>query len=305
MELRHLHHLIAIADEGSFTKAARRVNIVQSGISTSIKELEDELGSRLVERTTRKVAFTDTGLLFLKHARATLAALDGGVQAVRSQDGVVRGRLSIGILQSLSPYVDMPRLLKGFRGAYPEVEISVRSIDTESIHELVRSGEVELSFHAILDKTAWPGVEAIPYTQDPLVAICAQDHPLASRRAVTLKMLAQDSFVDLTPNRALRKLIDREFASRHLRRQIAFEVSDVQTAVQFVAKGLGVAIVPSVLARVYPKPASTVLLKIADRDPRLAYWRLGILRRPKNKSAKHKSTVDLFLEALADLPAVR
>ena len=85
MDLRHLHHLIAIADEGSFTGAARRLNIVQSGISASIKELEDELGSKLLERTTRRVALTDTGSLFLQHARATLAALESGVEAVRSE----------------------------------------------------------------------------------------------------------------------------------------------------------------------------------------------------------------------------
>ena len=82
MELRHLQHFVALAQEGSFTLAARKVNIVQSGLSNSIKELEEELGSRLVERTTRKVAITETGMLFLPHARATLASLEGAVHAV-------------------------------------------------------------------------------------------------------------------------------------------------------------------------------------------------------------------------------
>ena len=86
MELRHLQHFTALAQEGSFTRAARKVNIVQSALSHSIKELEGELGSRLVERTTRKVSITKTNMLFLQHARATLASLEGAVQAVRSQD---------------------------------------------------------------------------------------------------------------------------------------------------------------------------------------------------------------------------
>ena len=107
MELRHLQHFVALAQEGSFTRAARKVNIVQSGLSNSIKELEEELGSRLVERTTRKVAITETGMLFLPHARATLAAVEGAVQAVRSQDGVVRGQLRLGILQSLGSYLEL------------------------------------------------------------------------------------------------------------------------------------------------------------------------------------------------------
>ena len=81
MELQHPQHFVALAQESSFTRAARKVNIVQSGLSNSIKELEEELGSRLVERTTRKVAITETGMLFLPHARATLASLEGAVHA--------------------------------------------------------------------------------------------------------------------------------------------------------------------------------------------------------------------------------
>ena len=101
MEFRHLQHFIALAREGSFTRAARKVNIVQSALSNSIKELKGELRSRLVERTTRKVSITETGMLFLQQSRATLASLEGAVQAVRSQDGVVGGQLRIGIMQSL------------------------------------------------------------------------------------------------------------------------------------------------------------------------------------------------------------
>ena len=301
MELRHLHHLIAIADEGSFTGAARRLNIVQSGISASIKELEGELGSKLLERTTRRVALTDTGSLFLQHARATLAALESGVEAVRSEDGIIRGRLGIGILQSLNPYVDLPLVLKRFQKAYPEVEVSVRALSTEVIPEMVRTGEVHLSFHAILDRTIWPGVEVIPYTQDSLVAVVARLHPLAMRRGVSLGVLAKENFVDLSPERALRKVIDQEFRSRNLHRRTAYEVSDIETAVQFVAGGLGVAILPSIAARTYAIPKTTVLLKVTDHGPRVAPWRLAILRRPVNKAARHKGTVELFLDTLASI----
>ncbi len=296
-----MHHLIAIADGGSFTKAARRLNIVQSGISTSIKELEDELGSKLLERTTRKVEFTETGSLFLQHARATIAALESGVDAVRSQDGIVRGRLNIGILQSLNPYVDLPLVLKRFQKSYPEVEVSVRALSTENIPEMVRAGEVHLSFHAIVGRMKWPGVEMIPYKQDSLVAVVAPDHPLALRRGASLELLARENFVDLSSDRALRKLIDHEFKSRNTHRRTAFEVSDIETAVQFVAAGLGAAILPSIAVRTYAVAGSVLLLKITDRAPRVGPWRLGVLRRPANKAARHKGIVDLFLDTLASI----
>jgi len=101
MEIRHLQHFIALAEEGKFTTAAQRMNIVQSGLSMSIKELEQELGSQLVTRTTRKVSLTATGLLFLDHARSCLTVLSDGVQAVRSQDGIVRGRLHLAELDAI------------------------------------------------------------------------------------------------------------------------------------------------------------------------------------------------------------
>src|ERR1700761_8413541 len=111
MEIRQLQLFIALAEEGSFTKAAHRMNIVQSGLSISIKALERELGTLLFDRTTRKIMLTPAGALFLQHARTGLVMLDNGVHAVRSQDGIVRGRLRLGILQSLGPYVNLPLLL--------------------------------------------------------------------------------------------------------------------------------------------------------------------------------------------------
>jgi DNA-binding transcriptional LysR family regulator len=114
VEIRRLLHFVALAEEGQFTTAARRMNIVQSGLSVTIKELEQELGVQLVNRTTRTVSLTDAGEVFLEYARSSLLMLNNGVEAVRSRDGVVRGRLHLGILQSLGPYVDLPLLLKTF-----------------------------------------------------------------------------------------------------------------------------------------------------------------------------------------------
>src|SRR5277367_6372785 len=101
MEIRHLKHFVALAEEGKFTAAANRMHIVQSGLSVSNKEL------------------------FLEYARGCLTTLKDGVLAVQSQSGVVRGRLHLAILQSLTPYVPLARLLGRFRSAYPEVEFAV------------------------------------------------------------------------------------------------------------------------------------------------------------------------------------
>jgi DNA-binding transcriptional LysR family regulator len=302
MEIRHLQHFVALAEEGSFTRAAQRMHIVQSGLSASIKELEEELGSRLVERTTRRVALTDTGRLFLEHARATLTAMEAGVTAVRSQDGVVRGRLRLGTLQSLGPYLELPLLLKRFREAYPEVEIAVRALGTDAIPGLVASGDVDLSFHALVNRREWPGVEVIPYVEDSLVAVGAMENAKMRGGSVSLEALGRETFVDLSPDRALRRVVDGMFAEHRVKRNTVYEVSDVQTALQFVERDMGVAAVPSALARPLAAERRIRALKISDEGPRPPAWRLAILRRVRQKGLVGKSTVDLFLEALAGMP---
>lgn len=303
MEIRQLQLFVALAEEASFTKAAQRMNIVQSGLSISIKELESEIGTRLFHRTTRKVELTSAGSLFLEYARAGLRALDEGVHAVRSQDGIVRGRLHLGILQSLEPYLRLPLLLQRFRNAYPEVEFAVRALENDSIPARIRSGDLDVSFHAVVNKPEWPGLRVIPYAQDSFVAICSRSHRFSSMQTISLQALAEENFVDLTSERALRKLVDRAFGLRHLERKTVFEVSDVSAALQFVGEGLGVAVVPSVLAQSSADSRHIHLLRIKDQTPRLPKWQLAILTRSKQDGPPGRSTVDLFLEMLKDLPS--
>jgi DNA-binding transcriptional LysR family regulator len=301
MEMRHLLHFVALAEEGQFTAAARRLNIVQSGLSVTIKEMEQELGVQLVNRTTRTVSLTDAGELFLEHARSSLLMLNDGIEAVRSRDGVVRGRLHLGILQSLGPYVDLPLLLETFRTRYPLVEFSVRSLSTEKIPALVRSGYVDLSFHALVTEKKWAGVKIIPFAQDSLVAICSRRHALAERASVSLDLMSEERFVDLTPERALRTLVDRTFAENSLRRESVYQVSDVDTMLRFVAGGLGVSIVPSGLARFSVHSGQLHVLRITTQGHRLPKWRVVIATRAQKRQLPGKTTVELFLETLATL----
>jgi DNA-binding transcriptional LysR family regulator len=128
------------------------MHIVQSGLSASIKELELGHGWLSARRAGCRPD-QDGQVIPGTCARATLTVLESGVTAVSSQDGVVRGGLHLGILQSLGPYLDLPLLLKRFRGAYPAAEITVRALNTCSIPALVGSGDVGLSFHALVSKT--------------------------------------------------------------------------------------------------------------------------------------------------------
>ena len=279
MELRHLIHFVALAETKQFTAAARRVNVVQSGLSVTIKELEEEIGSMLVDRTTRSVALTEAGECFLEYARSSLSSLHEGIVAVRSQDGIVRGRLKIGILQSLTPYVDLPVVLQRFRATYPQVEFAVRAVDTDEVPALVRSRDVDLSFQAVGERTTLKGLETIPFARDVLVAVCSKRSDLATRRSVNLESISTEQFVDLIAKRALRVLLDHVFLERGLKRSSTYEVSDVETLLQFVSCGLGVAIVPAALVRSSRYAGQLHVLKITQEGPAMPKWRIAIVTR--------------------------
>src|SRR3954464_8330413 len=120
MELRHFEYFVAVAEERSFTRAAARLHVVQSGVSAVIKSLERELGADLLERTSKRVALTDAGEALLPRARAALEAAQAARDAVGEVRGGLRGTLRIGILNSVAE-LDIPGLLGTFHRTYPGV----------------------------------------------------------------------------------------------------------------------------------------------------------------------------------------
>jgi DNA-binding transcriptional LysR family regulator len=301
MDIRHLRSFVALAEEGKFTSAARRLNLVQSGLSVAIKEMEEELGARLVNRTTRSVALTRAGELFLEYARSSLAMLNDGIRAVRSQDGVVRGHLHLGILQGLRPYVNLPMVLETFRQRYPQVEFAVRSLVSGEIPALIRNGNVDLSFIPLVRQETWPGIRIIPFAQDPVVAICSKKHKLARQRSATLETISKENFVDLTAELALRFLVDQIFSIHSLGRNSVYQVNSFETMTEFVAGGLGVSLAPAALAGFSPhsKQLHTVLIRMPDQE--LPKWRIGIATRAERHTAFGKTTADLFLDTLGSM----
>ena len=305
MDIRHYRNFIALADEGSFTSAARKLHIVQSGLSVTIKEMEEELGVRLVQRTTRRVSLTDAGNLFLEYARPAVTMLKDGMEAVRSQSRIVRGRISLGILQSMAPYIDLPTVLGGFHEQYPEVDFTVRSIDSPQAPTLIREGSIDLCFHAVTAGKLPAGIDATPFVQDSLVAICAKKHPLSQRKAVTLEVMCALPFVDLTPERALRALVDRSCTAQGLSRKSMFEVSAVETMLQFVAAGLGVSIVPFALAKASEASLGLQILPFRDQGFRMPKWKLALLVRSQRQKIAGQTALNLMLEALTQTPKYR
>jgi DNA-binding transcriptional LysR family regulator len=246
MELRQLQHFVAVAEEQQFTRAARRVNIVQSALSSSIRTLEEELQARLFVRTTRRVQLTPAGRAFLGKAREALDAIEAARALVAEVEGLKAGSLAIGTVHSLPAFLDLPSLIARFHAACPGIEVRLRQGDAPGLLDQLRSGRLDLAFLPLIDP---PGDVATRVVAcEDLVAVVPSGHPLAGGDEVGLGELCRHPFVDFDLGWGTRGLVDRAFLRAGLQRHTAFEVTDLGTLTDLVARGLGIALVPETIA---------------------------------------------------------
>ncbi|MEU1457598.1 LysR family transcriptional regulator [Streptomyces avermitilis] len=242
MELRHLQHFIAVAEDQHFTRAAERLMVSQSGLSASIRALERELQAPLFVRTTRSVTLTEAGRALRGEAGRILAQVRAAHDAVAAVQGGLRGTLSLGTEQCIAG-VHVARLLGGFRRQHPDVEIRLRQAGSGALAEEVAAGRLDLAF-AVRTETDTDQLRSVPLTGEPMTVLCHPTHPLATAGAVVPEDLGGEAFVDFHPDWGPRRITDAAFAAAGVRRTVALEVNDVHSLLDLVEEGLGVAVVP-------------------------------------------------------------
>lgn len=250
MELRRLTHFLAVADANHFTRAATRVHLTQSSLSSSIRALERELGADLFVRSTRRVELTDAGRALLPAARRAVSAAEDGLDAVAGVRGLVRGQLAIGVIQTqtVGP-VNVTALLARYHRRHPAVTLRLHHAGVPSLVRQTADGELEL---AIVDLPLGPQVgrvRARPIGTESLQLGVAEHDPLASRHRVRLIDLADRGFVEYRSDSSLRASIDQACRAAGLQRQVACEVDTIADLVELVALGLGVALLPPAAIR--------------------------------------------------------
>jgi DNA-binding transcriptional LysR family regulator len=297
MDLKQLDYFVTVAAEQNFTRAALRLHIVQSGLSASIRTLEEELGTALFIRTTRRVALTSTGRAFLVEARRVLAAAADARQLVDQMQGLHRGTLSIGTIQGLSPLFDIAEMLGRFRAACPDIEIRLVSGGSLPLIEGVRTGELDLAFTQFVGSIP-PGATAWMLACEPLAAVCAPGHWLAGRHDVALGDLVNETFVDLHPDWGTRQLIDRSFAENRLARRTGFEVNDLSTQLDLVAHGLGIALVPKAVIANRVKQQAPYIVGFAELAEPEICWELAVVFAHDEKRQPVSAATRMFLDLL-------
>lgn len=244
MELRHLEYLVAVVEEGSFTRAAARVHVAQPGVSAQIRRLEAELGQDLLDRSGRGVTLTQAGQAVLPYARAALAAAAGAKEAVGQLTGLLRGRITIGTVTSMaSENFDLVGLLSRFHHDHPNVDITLSAANSDELARALRDGRLDFAILG-LGRGTPDGLDLHVVTEEPLVGAVSRTHPLAGQDTITLAALTRHPLISLPAGTGLRACLNEACREEGLTPTVRFEAGDPRVLAKLAVEGLGVAVVP-------------------------------------------------------------
>jgi|SRR5580698_2852143 LysR family hca operon transcriptional activator len=243
MELRHLRYFIAVAEEGSFSNAAeRRLHTVQPSLSRQIRDLELEVGVKLLERKARGVALTTAGQVFLDHVRLALLQIEAAGEAARRVEQPAKPGFVVGVLAG-QEIVWVSEMLRILREEAPEVEISLSSKSSPELADALMQGKVDVAL--LRHETQTAGLAFKFLFKEPLLAILSSGHRLAARKAVRPQELAREIFIGparLAP--VLSSVITEYAAKLRITLKQKYEAENVFGGMSLVASTGGVTLLP-------------------------------------------------------------
>lgn len=256
MEIHQLRYFVAVADEGSFSRAATKVRVAQPSLSQQIRKLEAELGKPLFDRLPRSVVLTEAGRCLIDYARQILASIGDARRCVDDLKGEVAGRVAVGAIPTIAPYV-LPGLVVTFQKHYPDVILEVVEDVTDGITRRIERGELDVALASTC--RASPTLRREPVGSEPLLALVPEKHPLAKKDLVEFDDLKSQRFLLLHEMHCLSQQVNHLLESRHLRPQIALAGSQLTTIANMVAASIGISIVPQMMVRHHPTPGCVSL----------------------------------------------
>jgi DNA-binding transcriptional LysR family regulator len=269
VDLQQMRYVVALAETRNFTRAAERCSVVQSSLSHRIAGLERELGVKLFARSSRRVELTSAGVAFVAAAGECLAAADRAVADAAAATGVVRGRLAVGVIVTTAA-VDVPELLQRYRARHPDVRVSLRSGRSDELAAAIRDGDLDIAFLGLPEGELPSGVETLVLDHDRHVLVVPTGHRLAGASRVTLSDIAEETFVDFVAGTPARAQSDRAFTAAGLVRDVAYEAGVVELMTQLIARGLGIALMPSAFIRpVAARAPELALVPVVDGPRRI------------------------------------
>ena len=256
MELHQLRYFVAVADEGSFSRAAAKVRVAQPSLSQQIRKLEAEIGQPLFDRLPRSVVLTEAGRCLLDYARQILASIGDARRCVDELKGKIAGDLAVGAIPTIAPYV-LPELVVTFQNHYPDVTLHIVEDVTEGITRRIEAGELDVALASTCQRSPTLRVELLG--REPLLALVPEGHPLAKQTVVSFDDLKSQRFLLLHEMHCLSQHVHHLLESRRLLPEIALAGSRLSTIANMVAAEIGVSIVPQMMVNHQATPGCVSL----------------------------------------------
>jgi DNA-binding transcriptional LysR family regulator len=272
VELRQLRYFVAVAEAGSFSRAAVRLHVSQPPLSTQIRSLEEDLGVALLARTNRGVSLTRPGQVFYEEVRAVLTRIESARARTLQADRGDVGLLSVGFV-SIADYGVLPPALKGFRSRFPLVEVQLHELTTDAQIRELRAARLDLGFG--LAPVEEPDLSFTTILREELILAVPADHPAASGDVIDLRSVSKASYIvpprDIAPG--LYDLTISRCRAAGFAPRIVQNARQMQTVIGLVSCGMGLALVPSSVRNL--RRTGVRYLRLRGRPAQIE---LGILR---------------------------
>jgi len=240
MEIRQLKAFVAISETKTFTAGAKQVNITQAAISMQIRQLEESVGLPLFTRTPRRVILTEAGELLLTRARTILREHDAAIAEIAEIAGAEHGRLRIGSASAMFATVQLPAILEGLKGKFPNAEITVISGTSSRLVEKILHGDIDMAFVSLPVETH--AIDTDLLFSDEIVAIANPQHQLAAKKSISAATLAGESLILGEKGGNTRRMIDEFFAAAGVKPNVVMELSRQEAINRMVENKMGVGI---------------------------------------------------------------
>jgi DNA-binding transcriptional LysR family regulator len=293
LSYEHMLTFAAVAKHGSFSKAAAEIFRTQSAVSIQVAKLEETLGRRLFDRTTKHIELTEAGHVLLRYVQQIDGLMQQAVQELDDLDQLARGRLVLCTSDTTGCY-RLPAVLQRYRERHPGVDIVVRNATSPRTIQAVMEHQVDLGIVTLSGLPA--GLEAVPLFARHDVLICHPQHPLATRRAVRLKDLERYALILLDQHCSSRRLLDELCALAKVQLPVSMELSSIEVIKRFVCIDAGLSIVPAVAVHEEVKAGILAAVEISDVQDHPAVKMGAVYKRGKYLSRAASSFLDALRE---------
>jgi LysR family transcriptional activator of glutamate synthase operon len=241
MNLEELHWFVVLAETEHMTDAAAELRITQPTLSRALARLEDQVGTKLFDRVHRRLRLNAYGQIMLEHARRSIFEINSATERIAALRDPDSGTVRLALLHSLASWL-VPDLLRRFRSTAPRVQFTLSQAAAYEIVEFLAGGHVDLAITAPRPDRAGFGWHQLQIER--LCLVVPRDHRFAKRARLRLAEAADEPFIALGEELAMRHLTDQLWAAEGISPRVVFEATEIPTMEGLVAAGLGVAVVP-------------------------------------------------------------